>query len=116
MTTFTIGPATATTSSCAGFSGIRGISTTPRWQQDHLRRLDPEAAHHEDMAEFVEDDADEDERNESTLSRRRTPSLQPALTPNPGEEEKEGEMNPRPVAPKQPIVTQTSTSSGAIFQ
>jgi len=75
---------------------MRGMSATPPdGQQNHLRRLDPEAPRHEDVAEFVEDDTGEDERNEEhAVARGRKPSLLPGTDADPSEEEKECEMNP----------------------
>ena len=67
----------------------------PDGQQNHIRRLDPEAPRHEDVAEFVENDAGENENNEEhAVTRRRKPSLLPGTDADPGKEEKKGEMNP----------------------
>jgi hypothetical protein len=68
----------------------RHVRHAPYGQQDHVRRLDPEAPRHEDVAEFVEDDTGEDERNEEhAVARRGKPSLLPGADAEPSEEEKE---------------------------
>src|ERR1700726_4151692 len=64
-------------------------------QQDYVGCLDPKTPGHEDMAEFVENDAGENENNEKhAVARRGKPSLLPGTYADPGEEEKEGEMHP----------------------
>src|ERR1019366_251930 len=64
-------------------------------QQNYIRCLDPEAPRHEDMAEFMKNDATKNENNEEhTVTRRRNPSLLPGTDADPGKKEKEGKMHP----------------------
>lgn len=68
---------------------LRHARRSPDGQQD-VPRLDPEAPGHVDVAEFVEDDTGEDERNEEhAVARRGKPSLLPGAAADPGDEEKE---------------------------
>ena len=58
----------------------------PNGQQNHIWRLDPEAPGHENVAEFVENDAGENENNEKhAVTRRRRPALLPGAGAEYGE-------------------------------
>jgi hypothetical protein len=69
----------------------RDASHSTNRQQDHVRRLDPEAPGHKDVTEFVENDAGKDKNDEQhTVTRRKKTSLLPSAYSNPDEQKKEG--------------------------
>ena len=63
-------------------------------QQRDFRRLNAVAARDENVAEFVQHDADEDEDDEDeAVARRRRPALLPGAEADPGEQQQEGDVD-----------------------
>ena len=95
ITTLTAGPASATISSSLGLSGIRSmLAMPPNGHKRHVAGLNAVAARGEDVAELMQQHAEEDDDDEDrALPCRLHPAPAVIDGAEPGEEQKEGDVD-----------------------